>query len=122
VLFTVRLGRGEAKMKRLRRREWKEVYNAWKERHPEMLGDANKPARKKLVRGCCMKIQYESYEEAMGVVTLLPVRDRRVLHAYECPICNGFHVGNTSAFGVGNYLAKQRRNPETCDTLIPREE
>lgn len=86
-------------MKTLKKKEWVAVYAAWKRANPHLAGDDFKQYRRNLARGCTGKAQYESYGEAMQVVAALPVREGRVLHAYLCPICAGFHVGNTAKYG-----------------------
>jgi len=87
-------------MRTLRRKEWNVAYAAWKEANPHLCGDEFKTKRQKVVRGCCGKALYDDYAEAMRVVADLPVREGKVLHAYRCPLCLSFHVGNTSMVKV----------------------
>jgi hypothetical protein len=83
-------------MRTLRISEWKAFYAAWKAANPDLCGDEFKLRRQKVVRGCRGKALYDDYAEAMRVVADLPVREGKVLHAYRCPICGCFHVGNTA--------------------------
>ena len=85
----------------LRIKEWVQMYEVWKAANPNMQGEDLKSVRVKMVRGCKGKAQYESYGEAMAIVNDLPARKGRALHAYRCPICGNWHVGNTSLYKIG---------------------
>ena len=87
-------------MRTLRFKEWKTVYEAWKQANPDMCGDEFKLKRQKVVRGCRGKALYDSYAEAMRIVVELPLREGKVLHAYKCQICAAWHVGNTAMVKV----------------------
>lgn len=87
-------------MRTLRRKEWNALYAAWKAANPDLCSDAFKWKRQRIVRGCRGKALYDDYAEAMRIVVELPLRQGKVLHAYRCPICAAFHVGNTAMVKV----------------------
>jgi hypothetical protein len=88
-------------MRTVKVKEWKEIYAKWKENNPHLADDSHKVERRKLVKGCKGKALYLTYSEAMRIVCDMPAREGRALHAYQCPICTSWHIGNTSLSRIG---------------------